>query len=233
VVDVATKIVIHRQHSDTFEIRVCNGNSKSIIDFLRPAGNAEPNTWFSLITVIDVTQAENIDRIKVYVNGIPCAIARTLEAIPSAFPYLDTVPLKIGGWGDDPRVGIDGEIEYMLTFNTAKTAAEVSALYALGPDLGGLALDANGHLYSTSTVVSYFQQKHVRPTEILSGSISQKKYGVFDVSGRKVSMRVLAGGAAQNNQLLPACGSSGFYLIRKTDAQSGEVARQKAVMFGN
>jgi hypothetical protein len=46
-------------------------------------------------------------------------------------------------------------------------------------------------------------------------------------------MRVLAGSAAQNNQLLPACGSSGFYLIRKTDAQSGEVARQKAVMFGN
>jgi hypothetical protein len=232
VVDVATKIVIHRQHTDTFQIRVCDGSSKSLTSFLRPAGNAEPNTWFSLITIIDVTQAVNTDRIKVYVNGIPCAIAGTPGLIPDAFPYLDTVPLRVGGWGTDPMVGIKGEIKYMLTFNTAKTAADVSALYALGPDLGGLALDNTGKLISTVTFTSYNHQRQARTAEIHSGySNNQIRYGAFDLSGRKIDTRILTGGAALNsNQTMYTGHSSGFYLIKSTDLQSGRVSRGYPVL---
>jgi hypothetical protein len=47
-------------------------------------------------------------------------------------------------------------------------------------------------------------------------------------------MRVLTGGASlNNNQTMQTGHSSGFYLIGKTDSQSGEVLRQKTVLFGN
>ncbi len=234
VVSYTTKIVIHRQHTDTFEIRVCDGNGKTFIDFLRPAGNADPNTWFSLITVIDVTQAENTDRIKVYINGIPCAIAGTPGVIPTALPYLDTTALRVGGWGaGDPKVGINGEMKYMLTFNTAKSPAEVSALYALGPDLGGLALDSNGKLYSTATYISYHHQKRIKSAGVNSYGTNQIRFRAVDLLGRNVDTRILTGGSTLNNNHKVQPGRSGYYILRKTDSQTGEISRKKELFLGN
>jgi hypothetical protein len=129
-------------------------------------------------------------------------------------------------------VGIKGEIKYMLTFNTAKTAADVSALYALGPDLGGLALDNTGKLISTVTFTSYNHQRQARTAEIHSGySNNQIRYGAFDLSGRKIDTRILTGGAALNsNQTMYTGHSSGFYLIKSTDLQSGRVSRGYPVL---
>lgn len=221
VIDFGKKIVIHRQHTDTFEIRVCDGSGSSFIDFLRPEGNAEPTKWFSLITVIDVTQAENTERIKVYINGIPCAIAGTPGAIPAALPNLINVPLRVGGWGHDaPKVGINGEIKYMLTFNTAKTAADVSALYALGPDLGGLTMDSTGNLCCPTA--SNYHLNQMNFVNVYPVDIKQVRYGV-DLIGRRINTRVLTGGIVLNrNKTMNTGLSSGYYLIRNTGFQTRE-----------
>lgn len=232
VVSYTKKIVIHRQHLDTFQIRVSDG-SLAYINFLRPAGTAEPNTWFSLVTVINVNEAINTDRIRVYVNGIPCAMAGTFGTIPDALPFVDTVALRVGGWGaGDPKVGINGEMKYMLTFNSVKTAADVGALYTLGPDLGGLLLDSTGALYSPPTYTYHNRQKE-QPNLTAIGSYGQKRYSVVDLSGRKITMKVLTGNAELSTAHIRHRGqSSGYYLIRKTDSQSGDVSRSKAVIRG-
>lgn len=232
VVSYTKKIVIHRQHLDTFQIRISDG-SLAYINFLRPAGTAEPDTWFSLVTVINVNETINTDRIKVYVNGIPCAMAGTIGTIPDALPYVDTVALRMGGWGaGDPKVGINGEMKYMLTFNTARTAADIAALHALGPDLGGLHLDSTGRLYSPQTFTWYDRNKE--KTNILTiGSHSGDRYRVVDLIGRKVTMKILPGSASLNNTRIRHSGrSSGYYLISTKTSESTDVSRSKVILRG-
>lgn len=145
------KIVVHYHNVDTIQMRVCNGSSASTMDFVRPSGHAESNTWFNLVAVIDLTQAVATDRIRVYIDGIQCARGNTGTAeIPSTMPVLGTTTLRVGGWGTgDPNVGINGEMKYMLTYNRAFTQSDAVALHNLGPNLGGLELNNDGSLYDT------------------------------------------------------------------------------------
>ncbi|MBN1601774.1 MAG: hypothetical protein JW915_09205 [Chitinispirillaceae bacterium] len=232
VVSYTKKIVIHRQHPDTFQIRISDG-SLAYVNFLRPVGTAEPDTWFSLVTVINVNETINTDRIKVYVNGIPCAMAGTIGTIPDALPYVDTVALRVGGWGaGDPRVGINGEMKYMLTFNTARTAADIAALYALGPDLGGLLLDSTGRLYSPQTFTWYDRNKEMKNT-LNIGSNRENRYSVVDLSGRKITMKILPGNASMKNNYISQSGhSSGYYLIRTKNTELTDVSGSKVILRG-
>jgi hypothetical protein len=141
------RIVLHRQRDDTFDLRVCNGSSTSVIK-RKPTTPIVANEWFSAIMVIDLSQSVNIDRAKLYINGILCPVVGTPGVLPSTLPTLTTSDLRLGGWGSgDPTAAINGDIKYSLTFNTAKTVEEVAAIYALGPDLGGLGLKTDGSLY--------------------------------------------------------------------------------------
>jgi hypothetical protein len=232
VVSYTKKIVIHRQHLDTFQIRVSDG-TLAYLNFLRPAGTAEPNTWFSMVTVINVNEPVNTDRIRVYINGIPCAAAGGSGTIPDALPYVDTVALRVGGWGaGDPKVGINGEMKYMLTFNTARTAADIAALHALGPDLGGLLLDSTGRLYSPPAFTWYDRNKEMKNT-LNIGSNRGNRYSVVDLSGRKITMKILPGNASLENNYISQSGhSSGYYLIRTKNTESTDVSRSKVILRG-
>jgi hypothetical protein len=149
VLSGTAKIVVHYHNNDTFQIRLCNGNAASTVDFIKPAGHGGPDEWFNLVVSIDVTQAVE-DRIKVYVDGIACVKGTIgLAEIPNAIPDVRNTTHRFGGWGSTaPTTGIDGEINYMLLFNRALPLEEAINLTALGSDLGGLWIDSSGGFVS-------------------------------------------------------------------------------------
>jgi len=149
VLSASVKIVVHYHNNDTFQIRLCNGNSASTVDFIKPSGHGSPDEWFNLVVSIDVTQAVE-DRIKVYVDGISCVKGTIgLAEIPNAIPEVRSTTHRFGGWGTTaPTVGIDGEINYMLLFNRVINQDEAINLTTLGSDLGGKYINSTGSFVS-------------------------------------------------------------------------------------
>jgi hypothetical protein len=109
------------------------------------------NTVFLLEIKIDVSQSTDALRLKVKINNNPITLAFS-GATPTTFPNL-TQSAEIGGRSDSAS-SLDGDILGCLFYNDVKTDEEDTAIYNLGPTLGGLRLLESGILVEPGPTIT-------------------------------------------------------------------------------
>lgn len=107
-----------------------------------------------VIVTYDGTDAIPANRIKMYANGTVQSTTMSGTIQSSTSNSLSGTSLKVGSYATADSA-FAGTIKNFTLFNVTKTTEEAAALYALGPDFGGLLLKSDGTLYKPRKNISH------------------------------------------------------------------------------
>lgn len=137
-VSASVRIEIYLINTGLLYVAVCNGDSGTLaeISYTPYIGNK-----VHIVIVCDLNGASNEEKLQFYANGIAKNLIFS-GTLPSTLPNVSSVPAYLS---KAPNA-IFGFLYQFLFCNNNCSSTEIANLYQLGPDLGGLILNADGTL---------------------------------------------------------------------------------------
>jgi len=127
--------------------------SSSIIQTVRTSSSAQYrqtgsivsiNAWHHVVIAFDGSQASQVDRMQVYLNGSPQSLSS--NDLPTIAP-VNSEPFRIGRYPGPSGSTIDGLIDDIRIFDTALNATDVAYLYNSGNGRGRVVEAATAYTF--------------------------------------------------------------------------------------